>query len=265
MFRLALVTGATSGIGEALCLLLAEKGIGIIATGRDPDKLNALNRVCIKTLAADLKNRKERQMVIKLIQEMTPDLVINSAGFGLYGDALTYPTEEQMDILEVNGTAMLEVTLEAARAMVTKGIQGIIINISSAAAFPLFPGCAVYSAAKAFVNHFSQSFDLEMQPHGVRVLAVCPGMVATQFRQRAGGGGDLPRSLIKPMSAQSVAKEIWQQILSGKALKIIDWKYRALTWVMQYFIPKKWVANILKAEMAKRAPNHILIKDNTDE
>src|SRR5580658_2209493 len=110
-YRLAFVSGATSGIGQATCQLLAKKGIPIIATGRNEAKLLELkqtlsNQVRIQTIQADLSKITDRQEVIALIHQCAPDLVINNAGFGLYGEALTYSTQEQVSILEVNGQAV---------------------------------------------------------------------------------------------------------------------------------------------------------------
>src|SRR5580693_8214964 len=151
--RLALVTGASSGLGKALCHLLAKKGVRLIVTGRNRSKLEELHGL---VHVADLA--QSRDSLIKLIHEHVPDLVINNAGWGLYGDALSHTTKEQMDILEVNANAVLEISLEAARAMIKAKTEGAIVNIASGAAFFAFPTLAVYAASKAFVGSFSEAF-----------------------------------------------------------------------------------------------------------
>lgn len=260
--RLALVTGATSGIGKATCDLLAQKGIHLIISGRNQEELQHLQKVLSKTvnvqmIQADLSQSEGRKRVIEILHTQVPDLVINNAGFGLYGEALTYTTEEQVKILEVNGKAVLELTLEAARALISLNKKGVILNVSSGAAFQILPNMTVYAASKAFVNHFSQAFDFEMKNHGVRVLTLCPGMVATDFQVRA-GGESLDR---QPgvMTASFVAHQIWKQIEELNPLFIIDWKYRLLTF-LSFFFPKSWIAKTVERNIAKRISPRNLIR-----
>lgn len=263
---LAFVSGATSGIGLALCKLLAQQGIALMATARNEDALKQLKEtlqslVDVDIVAADLSQSNDRKQLVAWIQKKAPDLVINNAGFGLYGEALSYATSEQEKILTVDGLSVLELTLEAARTLFSKGKKGTILNVSSAAAFCISPQFAVYAASKAFVNHFSQSFDEEMHPYGIRVLATCPGMVQTNFQQRAGGKG-----LIKEepgvMSSEFVASQIWQQIQCQKPLLIVDWKYRFLT-TLAALLPKHWVATFMKRKMSKRMIPRTMIKINS--
>jgi uncharacterized protein len=261
---LALVTGASSGIGEALCHFLADKGIDLLITGRNNERLTALaldlqKKVKVVSFTADLAIAAQRAMVVEKIHIHAPDLVINNAGFGLYGEALTHTTGAQLEILEVNGNAVLELTLEAARTLITKNKAGVIMNVSSAAAFYVFPDLAVYSAAKTFVLQFSQSLDMELQScSGIRVLTCCPGMVETAFTTRAAGK---PIEVISgfAMTPEFVAQEIWDQIQEGTPYRIIDWKTRWGTHLSR-IIPKRWLAKILKARLAERISYRPIIK-----
>ncbi len=246
-FSLALITGATSGIGEALARLLASKGISLILTGRKSEILAHLAQelssfVPIQTKAIDLSKSEERQTLLQLIKEQSPDLVINSAGYGFYGDVLTTPAETSLDLIEVNVKALVEITVESARVLVAHQKTGMILNLSSAAAFPVFPGFAVYSASKAFVNQFSESFDEEMQPFGIRILCACPGVVATGFRKNAGAYRSEKEDAIQPMTASYAAQQIWQQIAKKKKIKIFSWRYQLMIFCVRYVLPKKWVA-----------------------
>lgn len=266
-FNLALVTGASSGIGEALCELLASKKINLIINGRNVAKLNELaaklrHNVDVTVLPADLAHSDERAEFIEKIYQFLPDLVINNAGFGLYGEALTYETKTQLEILEVNGNAVLDLTLESARALISANKKGVIMNVSSAAAMQVFPCFAIYAATKVFVNHFSESLDYEMKPYGIRVLASCPGMVETKFRIRAGGFPTPNQSHPKIMSASFAAKEIWHQIERGKSLHVFNWKYRLATFLTRYLLPKKWVADGVRNHIESRHPPRSLIKRN---
>lgn len=262
-YQLALVTGATSGIGHALSHLLADQGTALILTGRRQDELQNLQealkpKVEVQIIAVDLSQREDRRKLIDILHHQAPDLVINNAGFGLYGEALSYATEEQVKILEVNGVATLELTLEAARALVSKDKQGVVVNVSSAAAFHVFPYFAVYAASKAFVNQFSQALDDEMQTYGVRILTACPGMVETHFQERAGGSLDYSKEM-EVMTPEFMAKEIWQQIQHLQPLSIINWKYCLATY-LSYFLPRSWVTALLKRNIAKRIKPRPIIK-----
>lgn len=267
---LVLITGASSGIGESLCHLLADHGMDLLITGRNQEALSILQaalqeKVRVKAVAADLSHQEGRRVLIDQIHALTPDLVVNCAGFGLYGDALTYETASQMEILEVDGMAVLEISLEAARTMASNNIKGTIVNVSSAAAFQVFPGCAVYAAAKAFVNVFSESFDQEMRPYGVRILAICPGMVDTSFQRRAGSQERSFRDRLGSMSSQFVAEQILRQIQQQKPLQIINWKYRFLTWLTRYLLPKRWTARALHTTILGRIPPRTIIKNDHHE
>lgn len=255
-FNKALVTGASSGIGEALCHLLASKGIPLIITGRDEEKLKKLQEklpVSIAFFPADLATRDGRAKVVEKIHEFAPDLVINNAGFGLYGDAISHPTSKQVEMVDVNVIAYLEVMLEAARTLVSQGKKGVILNVSSSAAFQICPSLAVYAASKAFINSCSQALDFEMTPLGVRVLAACPGMVSTSFSDRAGKSSKEVDPL--SMSPEFAAEEIWRQIQNQNPLHIFNWKYR-LAVFFAGLLPQRWVAAALKKRIDSRIQHH---------
>ena len=261
-YRLALVTGATSGIGKEVCKLFAGKGINLIVTGRNEGELKLLKEsfspaVSVIAIPADLSTPEGRQLIIAAIHENCPEIVINNAGFGYLGEALTYPTEEQTAILDVNCKALLEFSLEAARTLISNGKKGVVLNVSSAAAFQCFPSFAVYSASKNFVNHFSQAFDCEVRPYGVRILTICPGFVETNFSDRAGAKAKYRQG--GAMTAAFVAEQIWHQIESGKPLRIIDWKYRFLTF-LGYFFPERLKASFGKRFMDSRIDSREIIK-----
>lgn len=143
-FSLALVTGASSGIGEALARLLASQGINLLITGRDENRLKELAQelqmhVNVTAFTADLADEKGRRSMEEIILKHVPELVINNAGFGLYGDTLNHPIPEQLKILTVNGNAVLEFTLYAAEALIAQNKTGTILNVSSAASYYIFP------------------------------------------------------------------------------------------------------------------------------
>lgn len=251
---LAMITGASSGIGTALCRLLADKGVRLLITGRDQERLETLaselrSKIEVMVFPADLTNLSDRAGLIKKMRLHHPDLVINNAGFGLYGDALSHPTANQLAIFDVNAASVLELTLEAARIMKDNAIKGTILNVSSAAGFLVFPSMSVYAASKSFVNQVSEALDIELERFGIRVLAACPGMVDTHFRERAGGVSQPPRKNV--MTASFAAEQIWWQIQQRKPLYVFDWKYRVGLFLAR-FVPKKWLAKLLRKEIEER-------------
>lgn len=250
-FNRALITGATSGIGKALAELLAQKGIPLILTGRNFSKLEEIRRalnkkVPVEILVADLGIKEDRESIVKFLRDTQVDLLINNAGFGYYGSVLSRETSDWLNMLEVDVAAVLELTVEGAKALTTRGQRGIIMNISSAAAFQIFPHLAVYAASKAFLNSFSQSLDYDLKPQGIRVLIACPGKVATAFRARASGRALSVRAEGLFMSVEYAAKSIWNQIQNEKRLHIFDWRYRLGTY-LSYLIPNAWLVKITKA------------------
>lgn len=254
-FKLALVTGATSGIGESLCRLLASKGINLLITGRNTERLDELTtelskQVKVTKFTADLSAPDQRHWVLEQIHTHVPDLIINNAGFGLYGPALSHPTAEQLKILNVDGLALLEITLEAARTLRAHAKTGTILNVASAAAFFAFPELAVYSAVKSFVLQLSQSLDAELQSAGIRVLATCPGMVDTEFSKRAGGEKD-SSALAMSISPDKAAHCIWHQIQTEKPVYIFDWRTRWGTYLSR-ILPQCLVTAFLRARIAQR-------------
>lgn len=253
-FSLALVTGATSGIGEALCRLLAEQGIDLLITGRDLSKLKSLasqlrTQVSVTPFQADLAQSAGRDVVIEKIQTYVPDLVINNAGFGIYGEVISHPIDSLLNIITVNDEALVALSMAAAQALIAKNREGTILNVSSVAAFNPMPLSAVYAASKAFVNHFSEAFDFELQQHGIRVLAACPGMVKTNFSQRAGATAEPEESLA--MDAAFAAGEIWRQIQKGQSVHVFNWKYRLALWLARC-LPRKLVMKVACRRIAKR-------------
>jgi short-subunit dehydrogenase len=251
-FTRALITGASSGIGMALARLLAGKGLNLTLCGRDKEALQALYSELVATgisvdiIVGDLVSVSDRQHVIESITTNSPDLVINNAGCGIYGNLVDVPLADQLNLITLNVTAAFELTVVAAKTLRRASRQGTILNISSAAAFMPFPGAASYAASKSFVKQFSLALDAELKPHAIRILTACPGVVTTAFRQRA-GGVTLPQERLA-MTASYAAEQLWWQIEHGKALHIFDWRYRLLLGLAN-FLPRNLVMRILQRSL----------------
>jgi short-subunit dehydrogenase len=185
----ALITGASTGLGEEFARQLAEEGANLVLVARSVDKLTKLaaliegqSRVQVTVIPTDLSSEEE---VGRLIGEVKSrgfkiDFLINNAGFGIFENFLDTPFQSLIEQLNVNVRALMALTHAFTPGMVASK-RGGVINIASTAAFQPLAGADVYAATKAFVLLFSEGLSLELEKRGVRVLASCPGPVATQF------------------------------------------------------------------------------------
>lgn len=250
MHSLALITGASSGIGAALAHLLASEKIALILTGRDEDALKTmaeearnLGAPSVEYFTADLETKEGIQITQEHIRKSVPDLVINNAGFGLYGDVSFLDMQKQQAMIDLDISAVFQLSAVAAKTLLENEKEGVIMNISSVASFLPFPGFAIYSASKRFVNHFSTCLDYEVRSKDIRVLTSCPGVVDSKFRGRAGGAPTTPKSQ-GVMTAEYAAKQIWWQIKKKKKLYIFNWRYRLLV-RMARILPDAVIAGML--------------------
>jgi uncharacterized protein len=246
-FKLAFITGATSGLGRALARSLAEKNIPLFLTGRDAKSLETLKlelekKVPTTILAVDLA--KDLAPLMEALNQNPPDLVINNAGFGLYGDILSYPIDEQIDLLRVNGEIPIYLSIECARLLKQASRSGTIMNVSSAASGFIYPGFALYAASKTLLKEFSLSFDAEMKEHDIRVLTCLPGRFHSAFLDRAAGGKASPSSLTT-ISLEKMTRLVLKQIEKEKGCEIIDFRYKILKGFFS-LVPKSLLACSLR-------------------
>lgn len=255
-FHQALITGATSGIGEALARLIASKGIPVILIGRNTKKLSELkqglsSQASVLTEAADLGQRRDRKRVVKLIHELHPDLIVNCAGIRFWGESTHIPVDHQLETIEVNISALVELSIEGAKALLEHREKGVILNISSMTGDLQIPKFNTYSATKAFVILFSKGMDLELESYGIRVLVSHPGFVDTpMIRSRSGGQ---PIAFI--MQPDVLAKHLWKQIVKRKRSDIPDWRYFPLHWFSKMApecLKKKVLSQMFKTKKTEK-------------
>ena len=191
--KTALITGASSGIGERFARELAAKKTNLVLVARSQDKLEQLAReltdeyqVQTEVIVQDLSELAAGQAVFDTVQTkgLFIDLLVNNAGFGDYGTFSDRPLSKQMAMVQLNITAVVELTGLFLPLMQQKS-SGAIINISSIAGFQPIPYMSVYAATKAFVLSFSEALWAENKDLGVKILAVCPGPTESQFYNRA--------------------------------------------------------------------------------
>jgi short-subunit dehydrogenase len=190
---IALVTGASTGLGEQFARALAASGHDLVLVARTGPALEALaaeldkeHGATSEVLMADLADATQLATVAARIADGAPvDTVINNAGFGHYGAFADLPLEGEVGQVRVNVVALVTLSHAALRVMVARR-SGKLLNVSSIGAFAPAPGGATYSATKAFVLSFTEALHDEVAPSGVHVTALCPGFTRTEFQQRAG-------------------------------------------------------------------------------
>jgi len=190
---LALVTGASSGLGACFARQLATAGHDLVLVARSGDVLESLagelssaQGASCEVLVADLSARDQLDTVAERIATGAPvDTVVNNAGFGFYGPVSGHGTEQELGMVEVNVLALVALSHAAAAVMAPRG-HGRILNVASVAAFAATPNSATYSASKGFVLMFSEALHDELAPSGVHVTVLCPGFTRTHFQANAG-------------------------------------------------------------------------------
>ncbi|HYC77195.1 MAG TPA: SDR family NAD(P)-dependent oxidoreductase [Planctomycetota bacterium] len=222
---LAVVTGASSGIGAAFAELLAARGCDLRVVARREDRLAAL---CAKLArergvsatydVADLATEEGLDRWIASVRAggRTPAWLVNNAGFGAAASTLDVPLDRLRRMLRLNVEAVLVASRELGGDMAKEG-GGVIVNVASTAAFQPLPWFGAYAATKAFVLHFSEALHVELRGR-VRVVALCPGYTATEFEGTSNLGGRFDR--FPRMSAFDVARGALAAADRGAALHV---------------------------------------------
>ncbi|HDK8182634.1 TPA: SDR family oxidoreductase [Staphylococcus aureus] len=182
--KVAVVTGAGSGIGEAIATLLHEEGVKVILAGRNKDKLqnvaNQLAQDSVKVVPTDVTKKEEVDELIKIAQQTFGglDIVINSAGQMLSSEITDYQVDEWDSMIDVNIKGTLY-TAQAALPTMLEQSSGHLINIASISGFEVTKSSTIYSATKAAVHTITQGLEKELAKTGVKVTSISPGMVDT--------------------------------------------------------------------------------------
>ncbi len=234
---LTLITGASSGIGAALAREFAGRGHATVLTARRAQELQKLadeiagaGHARPVAIAADLGTPAGVAAFAEEIKArgLAPAFLVNNAGFGLMGEAADIDRVRQLAMIDLNMRALTDLTLRFVDDV--KRQRGGILNVASTAGFMPGPGMAVYHASKAYVLSFSEALHAELQGAGVRVCALCPGPVETEFFARAGNAEvDLPSSFLR--SPERVAREGYEGFMGGHRVVVPGTPNRLVTLV----------------------------------
>lgn len=223
-YRTALVTGASSGIGESFARLLAARGAGLVIMARRADLLDGLARelveryrVAVEVVAADLTDPAQRAEVEGRLRSDPVELLVNNAGYGAFGAFAELPLDDHLAQIELNVNALVRLTHAALPGMIERG-RGGVLNVASMAGFAPSPGSATYGATKAYVAAFSESLHSEVAAKGVHVTALCPGFTRTE--------DDVPPNLLW-LRRDDVARAGLEAVAAGRALCVPGVQYKA--------------------------------------
>ncbi|MCP5169418.1 MAG: SDR family oxidoreductase [Hahellaceae bacterium] len=231
--KTALITGASSGIGESMAHLLAAQQCHLILVARRLSRLESLrdklvqqHGIKVEIIAADLLVPGAAQQVFNetVNRGLRVDVLINNAGFGKNGDFLEVPLESHTQMIQLNITALTEMTYLFAEAMKHQG-GGDILQVASIAAFMPTPSFSTYGAGKAYVLNFSEALSRELKPHNIRVTALCPGGTLTEFMDVSGQQITGLRTKAM-MTSESVAKAGLKALEKGHSAIVPGWLYK---------------------------------------
>ena len=234
-----LITGASSGIGRELARCFAADGCHLILLARNTDALETLagelrqaHKIETLVLTADLSRPETPARVFKELQGrgIKVDVLVNNAGFGALGPFAGLPLKWQLEMLQVNITALTELTGLFLPGMIQRR-RGGILNVSSVAGFEPGPGMAIYHATKAYVLSFTEALAEELAGTGVTVTALCPGPTTTHFGNVANSQRERRLKKIPKMSAEKVARNT-ATALSARAG---SWRFQACVTIVSSF------------------------------
>ncbi len=227
--KLAVVTGATSGIGASYARLLARSGYDVLMTGRRMELLEAgarnlsqEYRVECRAVEADLSTEAGILRLCVLLREKEHlEVLVSNAGRGLKESFLQTPVETLLELVRVHDLAAVALVHAVLPAMLERG-KGTIICVSSLASLLPRPGSEVYTPSKAFLNSFIQCLDAGYPKRGLRFQALCPGFTHTDFHERLGMGKDTQtdRGLVHWAESDDIVAESWRQLAKGKTVCI---------------------------------------------
>jgi uncharacterized protein len=251
-----LITGASSGIGAAFARKLAARGRNVFLVARSEDKLIALcnelgrlTSIRAQYLAIDLRHPDAGAQLFEETKkrELEIDMLINNAGFGSMGDFVKLDLNHELEMIQLNIRALVELTQRFLGPMRDRK-RGAIINVASTAGFQAVPYMATYAATKAFVLSFSEALWEENRAHGVHVMALCPGVTETNFFEAAGIDRPPMRTIQTP---EEVVETALRALPREKPTVISGWT-NFITVEAERFFPRSFVTKIAGKALRSR-------------
>src|SRR5215217_83880 len=255
--EVALITGASSGIGRELTRLFAENGFDLVLVARNEAALNeiasqltAQYRVGVTVLPKDLSLPQAPEEIYDTLKEasIAVDVLVNSAGIQVYGALQDTETAEQLRLIQVNLVALTHLTMLFGHERMERG-RGRILNIASTSAFSPTPLNAIYCATKGYVLSLSEAIAQDLEGTGVTVTCLCPGATETQFAKRAGiENVRLFQAFV--MDAREVARAGYRSLMRGKTT-VVPGLYNKILVSSVRLTPRRVVTRLGKQLMSR--------------
>ena len=248
MKKVALVTGASAGLGVEFARQLSKRGHRLVLAARRKERLDELARELgnARAVAIDLSKKDSAAKLMADIEANgeSVDLLVNNAGFGLIGRFAELDARRERQMIDLNVGALTDLCRAVAPAMIARK-SGAILNVASTAAFQPGPNMAVYFATKAFVLSLSEAIHEELKPYGIKVSCLCPGPTRTEFGDVAGFGGNGLFHKVA-MNAAEVVETGLKGLDSNRAVVVAGWMNK-LTAASTRFAPRSVVRKIAGA------------------
>lgn len=234
----ALVTGASGGIGLDLCRLLAARGHDLVLVARSEGRLAEIGRELAEkhgarceVVAADLSRPEGVEAVAEGVKRLglQVEVLVNNAGFGLWGSFAQTDLGAELEMIQLNVGSLTALTKRFLPGMLDRK-RGRILNVASTAAFQPGPLMAVYYATKAYVLSFSEALHNELSGTGVTVTALCPGPTSTNFEAVAKLGDTKLFKVMRPMTSEAVARAGVDALMKGRRLVVPGLLFRFMAW-----------------------------------
>jgi short-subunit dehydrogenase len=257
---IALITGASSGIGLELARVFASNRHDVVLVARSEGKLHETARECeasgvrAHVIAADLAAPGAAQTVVESVMRLGLDIdvLVNNAGVGVYGRLVDTPLAKELESIQVNVVALTELTKHFLPGMVARR-RGRILNVASTAGFLPGPLMAVYYATKAYVVSFSEAIANELDGTGVTVTVLCPGPTASGFQAAANLEGSRIVSLLRKATSRSVAEAGYRAVMAGTVVAIPGISNKVAAFAPRIF-PRAVIRKVVRAVQEPRAP-----------
>ncbi len=231
MAQVALITGASSGLGEQFAHRFARDGHDVVLVARNEARMNALaerlrlHKVRTVVMPFDLSDRASPKKLFEAVTEkgLEVEFLVNNAGFGTNGPFLELDLARELEMVQVNSAAVLELCHHFVKPMRARG-HGRVLNIASTAAFQPGPFMATYFATKAFVVSFSEALGHELHGTGVTVTASCPGATDTEFQKISGNAESRLFKSGGVAKPEEVVDQAYEAMMHGESLAVHGWK-----------------------------------------
>jgi hypothetical protein len=265
--KVTVITGASGGIGEAIANRLAKRKNNLLLVARNEAKLKTLaeqlardHQITVEYIPADLSKAGSAQKLFEetQIRHLEVDMLINNAGIGSGGEFAEIDLQSELDMLQLNVSALVALTHLFLQEMKVRN-SGTIINVASMASFMPIPYMTTYSASKVFVRHFTQALTQECKPYNVHVMLLSPGLTKTNFNKAAGIANETGKRLnTEYNNATQTPEQVADYLLKAldkRKHNIVSGRMNRVAAKLSALFPNAFLANTFATSYRKKLAN----------